>query len=369
MIARVKAGRLSLLCYIPQRHPPRLQDAPTGRAVPRRDSSDCSCCSAPRLRPDQLARHRAMTVQDALAAPTALGAPTAPAAPAAPAGVIEEDLITCSVCLDVMCDPVTIAPCGHSCCCACIELWLQRNQKCPFCTMPMLHCCLSYSLKSVVERLHGPALAARRERIGATERKTFSVALTQPLVQHPALRLLTEPALRLVAELAVFFPRLANLGWRELLYAWLLLFVVCFCAIQWLVANELSLEWHAFLTNYGPTDAHPDRPANTHPDDGECMRWAAEGQCQSNPAFMLASCLLGCNLEEHATPLDRTLLTLHRYLWALPGLFLQFFLVLFVFFFGLFYVLQKLIQRRNDQAAGLAHVAEERWAEERLVRR
>ena len=106
--------------------------------------------------------------------------------------------------------------------------------------------------------------------------------------------------------------------------------------------------------------------ANTHPDDGECMRWAAEGQCQSNPAFMLASCLLGCNLEEHATPLDRTLLTLHRYLWALPGLFLQFFLVLFVFFFGLFYVLQKLIQRRNDQAAGLAHVA---WAEERLVRR
>jgi hypothetical protein len=32
---------------------------------------------------------------------------------------------------------------------------------------------------------------------------------------------------------------------------------------------------------------------------------------------------------------------------------LQFFLVLFVFFFGLFYVLQKLIQRRNDQAAGL----------------
>ena len=29
--------------------------------------------------------------------------------------------------------------------------------------------------------------------------------------------------------------------------------------------------------------------ANTHPDDGECMRWAAAGQCQSNPAFMLAS--------------------------------------------------------------------------------
>ena len=94
-------------------------------------------------------------------------------------------------------------------------------------------------------------------------------------------------------------------------------------------------------------------PTNRHPDDGECSRWAAEGQCQSNPAFMLASCLLGCSLEEHATPLDRTLLMLHGYLWALPGLFFQFFLVLFVFFFGLFYALQKLIQRRNDQAAGL----------------
>jgi hypothetical protein len=305
-------------------------------------------CTALRPRPDHLARDRVMTVP-----PAASATPTAPAAPTASAtqaGVIEEDLITCSVCLDVMCDPVTIAPCGHSCCCVCIELWLQRNQKCPFCTMPMLHCCLSYSLKSVVERLHGPALAARRARIGATERMTYSVALTQSQLRIP---LLTEPAVRLLAELAVFFPRLANLGWRELLYAWLLLFVVCFCGIQWLVANELSLEWNAFLAGYGPTDTHPDRPANTHPDDGECRRWAAEGQCQSNPAFMLASCLLGCSLEEHATPLDRTLLTLHGYLWALPGLFLQFFLVLFVFFFGLFYVLQKLIQRRNDQAAGL----------------
>ena len=89
------------------------------------------------------------------------------------------------------------------------------------------------------------------------------------------------------------------------------------------------------------------------PDDGECLRWAADGQCQSNPDFMLASCRLGCSLQEHATPWDRTLLLLHGYLWELPRLFLQFFIVLFLFFFGLFYTLQRLIQRRNDQAAGL----------------
>ena len=41
--------------------------------------------------------------------------------------------------------------------------------------------------------------------------------------------------------------------------------------------------------------------ANTHPDHGECMRWAAGGQCQSNPVFMLASCLLGCSTEDSLT--------------------------------------------------------------------
>ena len=44
-----------------------------------------------------------MTVPDALAAPTAPAVPTtSAAASAAQGGVIEEDLITCSVCLDVM---------------------------------------------------------------------------------------------------------------------------------------------------------------------------------------------------------------------------------------------------------------------------
>ena len=41
--------------------------------------------------------------------------------------------------------------------------------------------------------------------------------------------------------------------------------------------------------------------ANMHPDHGECMRWAAGGQCQSNPVFMLASCLLGCSTEDSLT--------------------------------------------------------------------
>ena len=60
-----------------------LQDAPAGREVP-------------------LSR-RVMTVPDALAAPTAPAVPTtSAAASAAQGGVIEEDLITCSVCLDVM---------------------------------------------------------------------------------------------------------------------------------------------------------------------------------------------------------------------------------------------------------------------------
>ena len=225
----------------------------------------------------------------------AYGSACAP--PRVMANVIEDDLITCSVCLDVMCDPVTIAPCGHSCCCACIELWLQRNQKCPFCTMPMLHCCLSYSLKSVVERLHGPALTARRSRLGAAERKTFSIALTQSQLRMLPL---AQPATRLLAELAVFFPRLANLGWKELAAAWFLLFIACFCAIQWALANELSTLF-------------------------------------SDPAAY------------QAAGWDR----LHQYSAALPRLIVQIFLTAFVFFFALFLGLQYLTQRRHDQAAGL----------------
>ena len=38
---------------------------------------------------------------------------------------------------------------------------------------------------------------------------------------------------------------------------------------------------------------------NTHPDGGACMRWAVEGQCQSNPAFMLTSCTLSCSAEDN----------------------------------------------------------------------
>ena len=63
-----------------------LQDAPAGREVPLSE-----------------ARAEVMTVPDALAAPTAPAVPTtSAAASAAQGGVIEEDLITCSVCLDVM---------------------------------------------------------------------------------------------------------------------------------------------------------------------------------------------------------------------------------------------------------------------------
>ena len=178
----------------------------------------------------------------------------------------------------------------------------------------MVHCCLSYSLKSVVERLHGPALAARRARIGAAERKTYSVVLTQSQL---GMLPLTEPAARLLAELAVFFPRLANLGWKELAAAWVLVFFFFFfvCVIcasgragpSW-IGEQISREWHDLL-------ADPDRSL----DIWERFFW------------------------------DRML----RQLAGLPSLIVQIFIFSFAFFFVLFLALQYLIQRRNDRAAGL----------------
>ena len=43
-----------------------------------------------------------------------------------------------------------------------------------------------------------------------------------------------------------------------------------------------------------PTAAAAEIAPNAHHDDGECARWAAHGECESNPAFMRQSCAGAC---------------------------------------------------------------------------
>ena len=92
--------------------------------------------------------------------------------------------LVCPTCLEVFCDPCTVSPCGHTFCHHCLTSWIDREPSaectCPLCSTPVRECALSYSLKGVLEALHAPALASRRERLGLTECRKFSLSLVKP---------------------------------------------------------------------------------------------------------------------------------------------------------------------------------------------
>ena len=108
--------------------------------------------------------------------------------------------------------------------------------------MPVKHCALSYSLKAVVQRLHGPALAARRSRLGIEERTAFSKEVSQP----PAMmtNLVPENVQNMLAfqhaQIVRLLPFLANLRWWHGAAAWFVLFAVAFAVIQRRMTDELA---------------------------------------------------------------------------------------------------------------------------------
>ncbi|XP_036921209.1 tripartite motif-containing protein 65 isoform X2 [Sturnira hondurensis] len=64
------------------------------------------------------------------------GLPSGPPAAAAMAKELLEDKLTCSICLELYEDPVTL-PCGHNFCGACIrDGWSRREKACPECRAP-----------------------------------------------------------------------------------------------------------------------------------------------------------------------------------------------------------------------------------------
>jgi len=132
---------------------------------------------------------------------------------------LPDDTLACSCCLDVFVDPVTVAPCGHSFCAHCIEHWLSLSTgtPCPLCGAEIEHTALSFSLKAVAERAHGPALALRRRSLDLKERNSFHL----PRRSHRPQLL---PAM---AQIAV--PPIAQwLTARVILVAWALLSVCMF---------------------------------------------------------------------------------------------------------------------------------------------
>ncbi|CAJ1072787.1 E3 ubiquitin/ISG15 ligase TRIM25-like [Xyrichtys novacula] len=95
---------------------------------------------------------------------------------------IEQDQFCCSVCLEILRDPVTI-PCGHSYCLACIEdYWNRAKQKgqysCPQCRQvfnpkPLLS--RNTVLGEVLEKLQQSGLADTAQHLSKPEEVTCSV--------------------------------------------------------------------------------------------------------------------------------------------------------------------------------------------------
>ena len=157
-----------------------------------------------------------------------------------------DDLLTCSTCLEVMCDPVTVSPCGHSYCCACLQRWMEQSVRCPMCSVQMRHIALSYTLKAVTQRLHGPALAARRERLSIEERHAFSVAVDSGAPGLPVVG----PLLMHTVEVLRAHGMPVNVPWRRFAVVWLFVFAIMFVSIQYTIGR------HFEHLPYDPVEQH-----------------------------------------------------------------------------------------------------------------
>lgn len=87
---------------------------------------------------------------------------------------LEEDQVTCSICLCRYWNPVTL-PCGHSFCGTCIQdSWRSSEKLCPVCRQPFpagtklcRNVTLSNLLKALPPELPAPATAIPRQETGA----------------------------------------------------------------------------------------------------------------------------------------------------------------------------------------------------------
>lgn len=112
---------------------------------------------------------------------------------------------------------------------------MEHSIRCPMCSVPMCHVALSFTLKAVTQRLHGPALAARRKRLGVEERHAFSVTVAGV----PVLPVIGPMWMRtLEVWRAHGLP--ANLTWRHFVALWTVCFITMFVVIQWNIASQLD---------------------------------------------------------------------------------------------------------------------------------
>jgi len=59
--------------------------------------------------------------------------------------------LECSVCLETLNKPMTVSPCMHSFCKACIEEYRKFNNNCPMCRQTIDVCNMNTTLAGIIE--------------------------------------------------------------------------------------------------------------------------------------------------------------------------------------------------------------------------
>ena len=116
-----------------------------------------------------------------------------------------EDLLVCSICFDVLVDPV-VGPCGHDYCVNCIQTWYveeKLNERCPKCpqcrndlpedasTLP-----ICFRLKSIIERLFPDKATERRKEVDETSVVRNEQIRSMQQMQETPIIIQQEPPMR-----------------------------------------------------------------------------------------------------------------------------------------------------------------------------
>jgi len=96
-------------------------------------------------------RRRSALVDEAVAAAAAAGA------------AAREEAFKCSICVDLLLEPVT-TPCGHTFCRACVARWRATKAACPLCNaaLPAATPAVNKVLEAAIEANGGPLFAERK---------------------------------------------------------------------------------------------------------------------------------------------------------------------------------------------------------------
>ncbi len=62
-----------------------------------------------------------------------------------------EDLMTCSICIDIMHDCISLQPCLHTYCAGCCSEWMAKSKECPICKKEVERISKNHIVNNIIE--------------------------------------------------------------------------------------------------------------------------------------------------------------------------------------------------------------------------